>query len=138
MPSWVWIKDYFGLGIDLITRNRNVNVKLLSTLCSESESDALKRRWSGDENSLRLVVFSAKESLYKLFSGLNFKRMEWSDFCLELNGNEDIEVGFKMKVSLPSKFLDKTDRHDVEIVEDLEVAIISIDGYVLSLVYLEK
>lgn len=125
---------YKGLGVDMITNKRVVNQKILNVLCSLEEQSTLINSWNGDLNLLKLIVFSAKESLYKLFSNLNVTQMEWADFRLELpSGDFDLSdfqfiAEFSASVGNKMKALGIIERS----VTGISVSVLVSDEFVLS------
>ncbi len=127
-------QQYQSLGLDLITRSRIVNPKVLSVLCSPNEQETLIKSWDGDLNVLRLIVFSAKESLYKIFSNLNVTRMEWADFGLELptvsfdQSNFIFQAKFSIGLRAKMQSLGLLDTH----VDRIPVMVITSNKFIFS------
>jgi len=130
--------DYYGLGADIITKQRIVNPKIIETLCSDDERLNILGQWKDDLNLLYLTVFSVKESLYKLFSSLEFRKMEWKDFNLTEIKLNKAQSHFKIKVKLDKKFFKKTNRQDLVFCSEFDVIVSNYDGYITSFVFYPK
>lgn len=102
--------ECLAIGVDIVSTERETTNRLFLRLCSEEEQFRLKSSWNGSENTLRVLVFSAKESLYKLFSSLSYTRLEWHDLSLEEIRKNSQCYTLTMKVS--DSLRKKTERRD--------------------------
>jgi 4'-phosphopantetheinyl transferase EntD len=123
---------------DISQINREVNPTIIDILCSQTEKINLLNVWSGELNRLYLTIFSVKESIYKLFSSLDFEKMEWFDYCVvDFQEQKQAEV-LCFKIKLPDHFLNKTSRTDLKILPELDVYNLRFGGYLISFVYCAK
>lgn len=72
--------EFTAIGIDIISRNRELNKNILKTLCSEDEIRSLTSNQILEFKDLSLSIFSVKESIYKLLSSLGLTGLKWFYF----------------------------------------------------------
>jgi enterobactin synthetase component D len=84
-------KNYTGIGIDVEELNR-LKPSYLTIFCTGEELDMLKLFSDRQQLHFATLIFSAKESFYKLMFSMNKAKLNFKDMTCTITGNHKFSI----------------------------------------------
>ncbi len=84
-------KNYVGIGTDVEKLNR-LKPSYLNIFCTGEELSALKLFSNKQQLRFATLIFSAKESFYKLMSSLDKTKLNFKDMACSITGNHEFSI----------------------------------------------